>query len=120
MVSAEEEGSERKEYAKERNHELSRMLRYVEEDGDNFPSQGLSKAFIYRMGERCWVLSEEVYYHVCFPDSSAEMNECFSAPSSSIVLVWAAVDARTTRKEARFVLVLPLENVANNNARVDS
>lgn len=47
MVSAEEEGSERKEYTKERNHELSRMLRYVEEDGDNFPSQGLSKAFIY-------------------------------------------------------------------------
>lgn len=116
MVSAEEEGSERKEYTKERNHELSRMLSYVEEDGDNFPSQGLSKAFIYRMGERCWVLSEEVYYHVGFPDSAAEMNECFSAPSSSIVLVWA----RTTRKEARFVLVLPLENVANNNARVDS
>lgn len=62
------------------------------------------------MGERCWVLSEEeVYYHVGFSDSSAEMNECFCAPSSSIVLVWAAVDARTTRKEARFVLVLPLE-----------
>lgn len=106
-------------FRKKRVHERkeSRVVAYVEvlqkEDG--------VKAFIYRMGERCWVLSEEeVYYHVGFSDSSAEMNECFSAPSSSIVLVWAAVDARTTRKEARFVLVLPLENVADNTARVDS